>query len=78
MQKYLKTKDVAKMFNVSHQSVYEWRQAGMPHIGTGKLIFYIEEEIVEWIRNRNSATKVVEKTAKAADVKELVKKIYPK
>ena len=71
MQKYLKTKDVAKMFGVSHQSVYEWRQAGMPHIGSGKMIFYVEEELVEWIRNRNRAPKVKAKIDESDKAKEL-------
>jgi len=78
MQKYLKTKDVAKMFNVSHQSVYEWRQAGMPHIGNGKLIFYIEEEIVEWIRNRRTPKVKAKEIDRSKEVKEIIESNYPK
>jgi len=77
-QKYLKTKDVAKMFNVSRQSIYEWRQAGMPFIGSGNLMFYIEEEIVEWIKNRNSAPKVKAAIDESDKVKEVIESNYPK
>ena len=78
MQKYLKTRDVCKMFNVTHQSVYEWRQAGMPHIGTGKLIFYIEEEIVEWIRNRRTPKVKAKEIDRSKEVKEIIESNYPK
>ena len=77
-QKYLKTKDVAKMFNVSRQSIYEWRQAGMPFIGSGNLMFYIEEEIVEWIKNRNSAPKVKAAIDESDKIKEVIESNYPK
>ncbi len=76
-QKYLKTRDVCKKFDVSIQAVYGWRKLGMPYIGSGKLLFYVEEDVMEWLNNRDCSPKVREKISSAEQVKEVIEKNYP-
>lgn len=47
----LRIRDVMKMFGISHTTVYVWIKKGMPCVHVGKLIFFDEKSILEWVKN---------------------------
>ncbi len=69
MKKDLRSRDMIKMFDITSQTLYNWRKEGMPYSGSGKLLLYDEAEVRKWLNNRNSAEKV--------KVKEIIKNVYP-
>lgn len=73
-QKYLKTRDICDIFNVSINTVYLWRKEGMPFFGKGMAIFYEEDKVVKWLGNRDNADKV----ETVREIKEVVESVYPK
>ena len=69
--KYLRSRDMCEMFQISLGTLYNWRLQGMPFIGSegaGLSFFYDEEKVLKWISNR----KVKEKE----EVKDTIKKLY--
>ncbi len=67
-QKYLRSRDIMKMFSVTPGTLYNWRREGMPYSGSGKMLFYEETKVTAWLNNRDSIEKI----------EELIKSIYPK
>lgn len=47
----LRIRDVMKMFGISHTTVYVWIKKGMPCVHVGKLIFFDEKNILEWVQS---------------------------
>ena len=69
--KYLRSRDMCKMFGITLGTLYNWRKQGMPFIGAeglGLSIFYEEDKVLEWISQR--------KINKKKEVKETVKALY--
>lgn len=62
-KKYLSTKELCVVFPITKQTVYHWRKEGMPYYGSegpGNLKFYIEEEVIAWLKSRDNTDKVEE------------------
>lgn len=60
MQKDLRSRDIIKMFNISKQTLFNWRKAGLPYTGSGQVFLYDEEKVRYWLNHRDSADKVKE------------------
>lgn len=51
--KYLSTKDMMDLFNVTAQTIQNWRKEGLPHKKVSKkTIIYDQDEVMEWISKR--------------------------
>ena len=73
--KYLRTRDLCEMFSVSIGTLYNWRNEGMPFIGSkgpGLAIFYEEDKVLEWLSSRE----VIKIEKEKVEVKETVKALY--
>lgn len=53
IEKYLTTNQVMEMFNVSRNTLYNWRvEENMPYYGKGTGIRYKEDEVIKWYNDR--------------------------
>ena len=80
-RKYLSTAELCILFPITKQTAYNWRKEGMPYYGSegpGKSKFYIESEVIEWLKNRDNADKVKEAIDKVKKVEEIIDSVYPK
>jgi phage terminase Nu1 subunit (DNA packaging protein) len=57
----LTLKQIAKILNVTEQTVSSWRKMGMPYVKIGKLVYVIQDSFVKWVKNQeiNEKTKNV-------------------
>lgn len=57
----LTLKQIAKILNVTEQTVSSWRKIGMPYVKIGKLVYVIQDSFVKWVKNQeiNEKTKNV-------------------
>lgn len=53
MSKLLTTKDLQEVLQVTRQSLYNWREEGMPHIMVGSLVRYELDEVMKWLKEQN-------------------------
>ena len=63
-KKLIKTKDMAEFFGVTYQTIQNWRDAGMPFVGSKKSLRYDLEKVIEWHKSRDNEGKekeVIEK-----------------
>ena len=73
--KYLRSRDMRKMFGISVGTLYNWRKQGMPYVGAdgpGLSMFYDEDKVLEWLSNRE-VTKIEKEKE---EVKEVVEDLY--
>jgi len=53
MSKLMTTKELAEYFGVTHQTIYNWINAGMPHLKLGaKTNRYLIEDVMKWVSDR--------------------------
>ncbi|NHZ84871.1 MAG: hypothetical protein GWP19_03210 [Planctomycetia bacterium] len=60
MLKDMRSRDVIKMFDISKQTLFNWRKAGLPFSGSGQMLLYDEKEVRHWLDHRDNADKVKE------------------
>ena len=53
--KFLTIDDVSEMLQVTRSTVYNLKKKGMPFIKLGKNIRFDQEEVINWIKENNSA-----------------------
>ena len=69
--KYLRSRDMCKMFGITLGTLWNWRKQGMPFVGAngpGLSIFYEEDKVLEWLSQR--------KINKKEETKKVVKSLY--
>lgn len=54
MNGYVTTKEVAAYYKVTEQTVYNWRQEGLPYKKLGRAVRFDLDEIEQWFDNRHS------------------------
>lgn len=54
----LRPSEVAEMFEVSEETVLEWREIGMPWIKLGKMILISESGFLRWLKSIEKAKKL--------------------
>lgn len=47
----LRIRDVMLLFGVSRTTVYKWMKSGMPHVYVGKLLFFDESQVLDWVKH---------------------------
>ena len=47
----LRIKMIMSTYGVSRVTVYKWMSEGMPHIYVGKLLFFEEDKVYQWVQS---------------------------
>jgi excisionase family DNA binding protein len=53
MSELLTIKELEQMLKVSRQTIYEWRNRGLPYIKIGTRVRFKLDEVNKWINNQN-------------------------
>jgi excisionase family DNA binding protein len=53
MKNLLTVKELEGKFQVTRQTIYEWRKKGLPYLQIGTRVRFDEKEVLEWIREQN-------------------------
>ena len=51
-QPLVTTRDLTEYFGVTTQTVFNWRQEGLPHLKLGNRMRYDLEEVLKWLEVR--------------------------
>lgn len=54
LNEYLTVTDLEKMFQVSRQTIYEWRKNGLPFVRIGTRVRFDPEEVKQWVEKQNN------------------------
>lgn len=53
MDGYVTTKQLALKYQVTEQTIYNWRQEGLPYIKLGRAIRFDLGKVQQWFEDRN-------------------------
>lgn len=52
--KFLREKQLMKLFQVSRTAINQWRKKGMPHVIIGHIVMYPVKEVIGWITHNSN------------------------
>ena len=45
--------EIANLFSVEVKTIWDWRRTlGLPHAHLGRQVFYLQEDVLNWIKNK--------------------------
>jgi len=53
MKKLLTVKELEKIFQVTRQTIFDWRKKGLPYKKVGRLVRFEKSEVEIWIEDNN-------------------------
>ncbi len=51
MSEILTQSELCEWLKISPMTAYRWRQEGMPHLGSGRRVRYVKEDVLLWLKN---------------------------
>lgn len=56
-EELLTPSELYKWLKITRATAWKWREKGMPHIGSGKMMRYRKAEVEDWLRKRGEKVK---------------------
>ena len=52
LDEFISAENLAKTFGVSKQTVFRWRESGLPYIRVGLKVLFRESSVAAWLASR--------------------------